>query len=371
MKRKNCPPTLPKGKSQSFTGSTLSMKKLQYTLGQVGWVRIKEIPDLSEPLLFDRKIIVGDVGTPGTVGELLPLEFLPDLEDLELEDPELEDPELEGPELDPPDFDPLLLLTVGARVVMAMVEKMTSDTVPTQSSPVARHVTMTASPTSINSSPEPACKYLLVAPLPVSKTVASPVFTSASVALAVVTESSSVLTPPTNAFTVSSSKIVSTSSITWFGLKVGAIVGLKTVGRSVGGFVGGSVGGFVGGFVGRFVGRLVGGFVGRLVGGFVGRLVGGFVGGLVGRSVGGFVGGSVGGFVGGFVGRFVGGFVGAKLGAKLGTVEVEGMADVDGTLVGTVEVEGIPEGAPLGTVDGTLVVVGTVEVEGMPEGAME
>jgi hypothetical protein len=29
---------LPKGKSQSFTGSTLLMKKLQYLLGQAGWV---------------------------------------------------------------------------------------------------------------------------------------------------------------------------------------------------------------------------------------------------------------------------------------------------------------------------------------------
>jgi hypothetical protein len=120
--------------------------------------------------------IEGDIVTPGTVGELVPLEFFPDLED-----PELDPPGLEDPELDLPDLDPLPLLTVGALVVMGMVENMTSDAVLTQSSiSSSGHGTMVASPTAINSSPEPACKYLLVAKSPTSKKVDSPVFTWSS-----------------------------------------------------------------------------------------------------------------------------------------------------------------------------------------------
>jgi hypothetical protein len=104
------------------------------------------------------------------VGELAPLEFFPDLE-------------LEDPKLDPRDLDPLPLLTVGALVlvVMGMVENMTTDAVPTQGSILSTgHSTMVASPTAINSSLEPACKYLLVATSLKAKKVNSPAFTSSS-----------------------------------------------------------------------------------------------------------------------------------------------------------------------------------------------
>jgi hypothetical protein len=129
------------------------------------------------PALPDFIEVEGDIVTPGTVGELVPLEFFPDFKD-----PELDPLDFEGTELNPPDLDPLPLLTVGALVVMSMVENMTSDAVLTQSSiSSSGHGTMmSASPTAINSSTEPACKYLLVATLPISKMVDSPMFTSVS-----------------------------------------------------------------------------------------------------------------------------------------------------------------------------------------------
>jgi len=104
------------------------------------------------------------------------------------------------------------------------------------------------------------------------------------VALSVVTDSSTVLTPTTNAFTVTGSKTSSTSFTTWSGLKVGVVVGALVMGG--GGFTGGGVGALVmggGGFtVG--VGANVGGAVTGPTGAAVGANVGGAVTGVLGTS---------------------------------------------------------------------------------------
>jgi hypothetical protein len=178
----------------------------------------------SLPLLTLLPTFVGDVVIPGTVGGLVPFELLL----------------------------PLPLFVVGALVVTGAVEYVTSFAVPTQGSVMLlEHSTMVVLPTEINSSPESStCKYLLSCTVPEFRASNSDSWISTSsagvraavkwiivtvtttnelapgVGLPVMIDKISLRIPATNAFTISGSKISSTTSTTWSGLKVGAVVGL-------------------------------------------------------------------------------------------------------------------------------------------------